>query len=359
MDDLKKTGGEEYAALCALAFRQTIAAHKLTADLDGTPLFFSKENFSNGSIETVDVTYPSSPFFLLFNPRLLKGQLQPILDYAESGRWKFPFAPHDLGRYPLANGQKYGGGRSTEENQMPVEESGNMLLMVAAVAEAEGNAEFARALLAAADEMGRLPEGKGFDPENQLCTDDFAGHLAHNTNLSIKAIEALGAYGKLASSWEERRGRDYTEARRRRCAEQWATMADDGDHYRLAFDKPGTWSQKYNLVWDNLLGLHLFPPRSRRRRSRSTREAEPYRPAARQSCRLHEARLGSLDGVPGKITCDFEALVAPLYRFANESPSRVPLTDWYDTKTLNRRLPGAFCCGRNFHPRPQRCCHVE
>jgi hypothetical protein len=332
--DLRRAGGDDYSQLCALAYRQTFAAHKLTADIDGTPLYFSKENFSNGSIDTVDVTYPSSPFFLLFNPRLLQAQLKPVLDYANLPRWHFPFAPHDLGRYPLANGQQYGGGEKTEENQMPVEESGNMLLMVAAMEQIDGNARFAEQYWPLLTKWAEYLKSKGLDPENQLCTDDFAGHLAHNANLSIKAILALAAYGKLAGVLGhsdvqheyEQLGRDY--------AQRWVTMDADGSHFRLAFDRPGTWSQKYNLVWDKLLDLHLFPQQV------VDKELTFYI--------SHENKYGlpldnradytKIDWLTWTATLannqtQFEEIFDPAFRFANESPSRVPLTDWYDTKT--------------------------
>jgi hypothetical protein len=353
MRDLEQRGGRAYARVAALAFRQTMAAHKLVAHpKTGEALYFSKENFSNGCMGTVDVTYPSSPFFMLFSPTLLAAQLRPVLEYASSPRWTFPFAPHDLGRYPKANGQVYGGGEKTEENQMPVEESGNMLLMLGGLAALHDDVSLARQYWPTIARWVSYLESKGFDPENQLSTDDFAGHLAHNANLSVKAILALAAAGDLA----HRLG-DEAEATRLRgvaagMVARWGEAARDGDRYRLAFDKPGTWSQKYNLVWDTLLGYQLFPAEIRRReiafyKTRQNAYGLPLDNRADYTKADWIVWTATLTETPA----DFAALVDPLLAFLDQTPDRVPFTDWYSTTSgLKRGFQARSVVGGVFIP---------
>ena len=332
MIDLRRRGGEQYARLCALAYRQCIAAHKVVAGPDGKPLMFPKENFSNGCISTVDVFYPSAPFFLLFSPPLLEAQMRPIMDYASSPRWNFPFAPHDLGTYPKANGQVYGGGEKNERDQMPVEESGNMLLLAAALAKAEGNANFSQPYWPILTRWAEYLKDKGLDPENQLCTDYFAGHLAHNANLSVKAVLAIGAYSFLCDTLDKKEEAAKWKKVAQDMAKAWPEKAADGDHYRLAFDRPGTWSMKYNLVWDTLLGFNIFSPEISQKeiafyKTKMNRYGLPLdnrKDYTKSDWLIWTASLAEEQS-------DFKAFVAPLYRFANESPSRVPFTDWYST----------------------------
>jgi hypothetical protein len=332
--DLIKTGGAHYATIAILAYRQTLAAHKLVADANGDPMLFAKENFSNGCIATVDVLYPSAPFFLFFQPKLLEAQLLPVLEYSALARWRFPFSPHDLGQYPLANGQVYGGGEKTEENQMPVEESGNMLILVDALARAQNNPQLAQRYWPQLTSWAQYLREKGLDPENQLTTDDFAGHVAHNANLSIKAIDALAAYADLAHLLkQEAVAKEYSKIAKS-MAEKWVSMAAEGDHYKLAFNSPDTWSQKYNLVWDTVLGYDLFP-----KSVRETELAFYLKKINRYGLPLDiRADYTKLDWSLWTATLastpeQFNAIVDPIYRWVNETPSRVPLTDWYDTKT--------------------------
>jgi hypothetical protein len=330
--DMLKAGGADYAYLTALLFRQTLAAHKLVADVDGTPMLFSKENDSNGCIDTVDVTYPSSPFFLLFNPTLLQAQLEPLMRYAALPRWHFPFAPHDLGTYPLADGQVYGGGEVNETNQMPVEESGNLILMIAALGRSQGNWDFARRYMTQLTQWAAYLEVKGMDPENQLSTDDFAGHLAHNTNLSIKAIEALGAFSEIAKGVGDAKLAEHYGILAHKMPAVWQSMALEGDHYKLAFDQPGTWSQKYNLVWDRILNLRLFPAEVMRTEWKFyDTHMQPYGlplDSRKQITKLDwEVWTATLSDDPRQ----FQDLIHRLVIWADSTPSRVPTTDYYDT----------------------------
>ena len=337
MADLRRAGGENYALLGALAYRQCFAAGKFVADANGKPISFCKENHSNGCIGTSDVFYPMAPQFLLFGPTLAKSFIVPFMNYAASDRWKFPFAPHDLGTYPKANGQVYGDGERGVNNQMPVEESGNLLILFGAVAQMEGNADFAGLYWKQLEQWAQYLKEKGFDPENQLCTDDFAGHLAHNVNLSAKAICGLGAFAKLCEMRGEKAKADEYFKLAREFAAKWVKEADDGDHFRLAFDKPGSWSQKYNLVWDRILGLNLFP-------AAVLRKDMDYYKKMQNKFGLpldNRKEYTKLDWITWTATLtenreDFAALVDPIVTFLNESPDRSPMTDWYQTKTARK-----------------------
>ena len=326
-DDALAAGNKQYAEVLSASYRHVIAAHKLFRDDEGNLLFFSKENNSNGCVNTVDLTYPEAPLFLCYNPELQKAMMTSIFEYSYSGRWTKPFAAHDLGQYPKANGQVYGG-------DMPLEEAGNMITLAAMLSLIDGNTGYVDKYWDIITTWANYLSDNGQDPTNQLCTDDFAGHWAHNTNLSVKAIMGVAGYALMA----QMKGLDdvYNKYmnRAREMAVQWEQDAREGDHYRLAFDRKDTWSQKYNMVWDKLWGLNLFPNGAMEREvkyylTKQNRYGLPLdirRDYTKSDWIMWTAAMS-------KDKKTFVKFVEPLYNYMNETESRVPTSDWYDTKT--------------------------
>ena len=333
-NDALKSGGEKYAELLSLAYRQVIAAHKLVLDENGDILYISKECNSNGCAATVDVSYPSTPMFLIYNPELVKGMLRPVYKFAQSDMWKFDFAPHDVGQYPLLNGQVYANNQEDIEKwQMPVEECGNMLIMETNIALATGNADFANEHIELLEKWCGYLIKHGADPGHQLCTDDFAGHLAHNCNLSLKAIMGLQGMSMIMKMLGENEKSAYYCEEAVRMAEIWKKTAVNHDgSTRLAFDKPDSYSMKYNMVWDKVWNSGLFGQEfmdnevldNMKHFNEYGMPLDSRADYTKSDWLVWTASMSS----SGKI---FEEYIAPLWKAYDESPSRVPMTDWYDT----------------------------
>lgn len=371
----QRLGGADYRLIASVAYRQTIAAHKLIADDFGELVFLSKECDSNGCIGTVDVSYPSVPLYLMYNTEFVKGMMRPVLHFASLPVWEYDFAPHDVGRYPYANGQVYGltpefwdyakiengdvfppfyqypkgSGIYYHKDQMPVEECGNMLIMAAAVTRIDGNALFAGEYMDIFEKWVCYLLEYGQDPGEQLCTDDFAGHLAHNINLSAKAIMGVAAYSIILGALGRSAEAEAYMSRARGMAESWEAAAQADGRTALTFADKSGWSMKYNTVWDILFGTELFSPEL------FGREAAWY------------LRVQNKYGVPLDSRRDYtksdwilwcaafapdaqtrQKLISPVAAFLRESPKRSPFSDWYETKTgeivhfYNRTVQGGL-----------------
>jgi hypothetical protein len=375
------SGGDDYQSILNLAYRQTIAAHKLISDEKGEAVFVSKECFSNGCAATVDVSYPSCPLYLLYNPELVWGMLRPILRFCRYPVWTFDFAPHDAGRYPHVTGQVYSlkdsgispivgvhGMRFREgetyppyylfpanadiydlESQMPVEECGNMLIMMAAASKEGGSADYAKPYMDLAGKWASYLEKYGADPGDQLCTDDFAGHLAHSCNLAVKAILGLEAYAILLETTGSREKAPVYHDKAKALAAEWERGVSRGDHSAFTFDKQEGWSLKYNLIWDKVFGSGLFSDALYKTEARFySRKRNKYGiplDSRRDDLGISYWLLWVAAFSSDK--AERGAFIKPLADFLRETRDRVPFADFYDTVnarpyTQNRTVQGGL-----------------
>lgn len=344
-----KPFGDSYVKILTAAARQVLAAHKLVRSPAGELLYLSKECNSNGCINTVDVSYPAVPMFLLYKPELVKAMMTGIFEFAKMPLWQADYAPHDIGRYPHADGQVYSIIEQKPINrrkiykrnkfniynphsQMPVEECGNMLIMSYAYYLMTKDDSQIKANYALLSKWAKHLFGKGVVLDNQLCTDDFAGHSEKNVNLAIKSIMGIAAFSKISDALGYEN--DYLKTAAA-YAEQLISLAGKNGFLSFAVGDDN-WSLKYNLVWDILFGFHLF--------DKNIYKAE---------CDKYKKELNEY-GVPLDFRKDFtktdwmlwasaldesEASTALfsdcIVKYLNDTADRNCFTDWYDTKTAN------------------------
>ncbi len=158
------------------------------------------------------------------------------------------------------------------------------------------------------------------------------GHLPHCANLALKAIIGIGGYAQLCEMTGRPHDAQKYLAIARAYAAKWQQMAQDDGRTRLAYHLPDSWGMKHNLIWDRVLGLDLFPG------SIGDAEIAWYLKVQnkyglpvdnRTDTSLIDWAMWSI--APARQQKDFEALVDPLFRYANETSKRVPLSDWFKT----------------------------
>lgn len=353
MSEAESIGGEDYRLIACAAWRHTFGAHKLIATPEGEMAFLSKENDSNGCIGTVDVSYPSIPLFLKYCPELVNALCRPVLKFAALPVWEHDFAPHDVGRYPYATGQVYGTRQSIAHGvihppyylypagtdvydfryQMPVEECANMLIMLEAAMTFGADPTLAENNLPTLDKWVKYLDRYGEDPGDQLCTDDFAGHLNRNINLAAKAIVGIACYSRIMERVGRKQEAQQWYRRAHEMAQSWQQRAKGEYNTALTFDGNG-WSMKYNLVWDLVLDLKLMPSTFYKA------ETESYLPFINEyglplDSRADYTKADWLVWVASMAEEKevFNKLIAPLAHYLRTTSTRVPFSDWYDTKT--------------------------
>lgn len=144
---------------------------------------------------------------------------------------------------------------------MPVEESGNMLLMTFAYYKFSGNAQYLRTNYAQLQKWASYLIQYSLIPRLQLSTDDFAGELVNQTNLAIKGIVGLQAMSLISDVVGDTASAANYSATASSYYEQWEYFAIDPSerHTILGYEWRSSYGLLYNTFPDKLLNLGLIP----------------------------------------------------------------------------------------------------
>lgn len=271
---------EAYYSIVALSTRQIMGSYVLTLPPNGSsdasePLMFQKETSSDGNVNTVDVMCkyniqllelhklirsadPAMPFFLYANPRLLRYNLLPLLANQESGFYPNDYSMHDLGAsFPNATGHVEG-----NDEYMPVEESGNMIIMMYAYYKYSQDSSFLSDHYALLLQWSQYLIDYSLTPGVQLSTDDFAGQLVNQTNLAIKGIVGIAAMREIARAVSKPADQARFANISATYITQWESFAIDpsGKHTLLSYQWRSSYGLLYNIYPDLLLNLSIVPP---------------------------------------------------------------------------------------------------
>ncbi len=335
-DAYNATKNKRYAELLSGTYRHVLAAHKLFEDNEGNLLYFSKENNSNGCVNTMDLTYPSSSLFFCYNPALQKGMSTSIIEYCYTGKWPYNFAAHDLGTYPHANGNVYGDPRRNDGSTMPLEESANAIILTAYNTKLDGDLEYLKKYWDVLTSWNQYLVDNGKEPGNQLCTDDFKGHSSRNSNLAVKSIMGIASYAEMCKmlGYEDEYQKHMDIARE--YAHYWVDNARGEENFYMEFEKPGTWSLKYNMLWDKIWGWNIF--NDDYTGDVMAIEMEYYKTKMKNwglplDGRDMQGKSDWAAWVAAMTTnsADFDLIMNAEWKFANETVARWPLSDWHWT----------------------------
>lgn len=352
---------DDYLLVLYASLRQSVAAHKLVVDNDGNLLFLSKECNSDGCIATVDVSYPSIPMYLLYNPALVRGMMLPIFKYVRMATWKYDFAPHDVGIYPYCLGQYYAIDNQKEcsellvkdwhkpevlpfyyqmpvdhelfdfNRQMPVEESSNMIIMAYLYYCVSGDKQLLADNIDLLEKWVVYLEKFGLLPASQLCTDDFAGHLDKNANLAVKAIEGIYCFAEISRVLNNTEQTQRYMNLAKDYASQWKTLYSAGDHTTLAHGNENSYSMKYNMAIDSLLQGNLFDDVIPNELKYYDTVAEKYGvPLDNRNTHVKTDWMMWTASMGAPFETDKYAKY--IINFFNDTEQRVPFSDWIDAK---------------------------